>query len=477
MLYLVLGVVLALQCVVHSVPSSQDQPLSYKATQQGDIMASLEDKFKAFCSQEGKTEQDVFEALQVQHLVPPEVKKVVVEHIIPDRKPSQQESATVQRRKLRLFSGTKPTPSGEVNFSTWRVAAKQIVDDEDLSERNKRRSIMDSLMIPALNLVKNVPSSTDANTILAKLVKVYGSTKSAEDMMYDFFELCQLTNESASEYLEKLYNELTCIVDETPPEVMDYVTNANEQLLSQFIRGCWDEDIIMRLKLEERKTKRQYPDYAILYEEIKREELKKEQKKKRMDQTLKGGKKTQQHTSTIAEDNTPTIEFHQYKSHMDQKYEEMSRKISTLEEGQKAMCDQLNGISHQLQNLQSFTQPQSSAPPSTTYRTSQPSIQPSRLTSTPYKSSQNYTNAPKYSRFCYKCGIDNHHSQRCRNTPNPTLVAQKFAKRWSETDTPQQQQTPPQQQQYQQQPWHEGQQWQQHSQQQLWQQHQPHLNS
>ena len=146
--------------------------------------------------------QEVEEFIQI----PDSVKKVGGEHVIQDRHQGHQEGrASVQRRKLRLFSGKTPTPSGEVNFATWRIAAKQIIEDEDVSKRNKRRSIMDSLMIPALNPVKNVSAATGADTILAKLVRVYGSTKSAEDMMYDFFEICQLPNQSASEYLEILY--------------------------------------------------------------------------------------------------------------------------------------------------------------------------------------------------------------------------------------------------------------------------------
>ena len=215
----------------------------------------------------------------------------------------------------------------------------------------------------------------------------------------------------------------------------------NEHLLSKFIRGCWDEEIIMKLKFEERKKNSEVPEYEILYEEIKKEELRKEQKKKRMDQTLKG-KKTHQHISTVAstvDDNVFTVQ-HQFKSHMDRKYEDINKRITALEDGQKAMFEQLKGISHQFQNLQETTeQPKSLQPSSTQYRTPHP--HPA------------FENPPM---FCYKCGMDNHHMQRCRNSPNPTLVAEKLSRKFGNgADTQQGQHQWQQQQQQQQQQWHQ----------------------
>ena len=394
-------------------------------------MASFEEEMKTLCAKHGKDVESVLkkeEAAESIEINPQDVRKVVVEHVIKQQdQKGHGSSSSVYRRKLRLFSGKKPTPSGEVNFASWRVSAKQIVDDEDMSERDKNRGILDSLLIPALTMVKNVPPKTSADTILNKLVKVYGSTRSGDDMMFDFFELYQQSTQSASDYLENLYTEIMSIVDEAPQGL---IRGESEQLLSQFLRGCWDEELITKLKLEDMKGSA--PDFEVLFERIKKEELKREQKNKRKDTVLKGKKAQQQNIAATSASNDSedlVTEQHQFKSHMDKKYEDLNKRITALEEGQKATLEQLQGISKQLNsldtNLKTSTQSSRFNSPPASGASSR--FQGSSAASPNTQSTQN-----RPTRFCFNCGIDNHHMERCRNSPNPALVGEKVLKRAQE---------------------------------------------
>ena len=93
-------------------------------------MASFEDEMKALCVKHGKDPDKTLKKDDEATIeIPPEVKKVVVEHLISDK----GSSSSVHRRKLRLFSGSKPTPHGGINFASWRVSASQILDVESIN--------------------------------------------------------------------------------------------------------------------------------------------------------------------------------------------------------------------------------------------------------------------------------------------------------------------------------------------------------
>ena len=58
---------------------------------------------------------------------------------------------TIKPRKLRCFSGARDPGSGVVDYSTWRLHAKPVVEDTLLSEGEKR-IIVESLLPPALEI-------------------------------------------------------------------------------------------------------------------------------------------------------------------------------------------------------------------------------------------------------------------------------------------------------------------------------------
>ena len=57
-------------------------------------------------------------------------------------------------------------------------------------------------------------------------------------------------------------------------------------------------------------------------------------------------KRVQQHSASIASGPSEDIstEQHQFRTHMEKNYDDINRRITALEEGQKAMLDKLNDI-------------------------------------------------------------------------------------------------------------------------------------
>ena len=381
-------------------------------------MSSFEEEMQALCTKYKKDPAHVLKQEGDVIEIPESVKKVVVEHLIQDK-------SSVHRRKLRLFSGSQPTPNGEINFVTWRISAKQILDDASITENEKRRCIMESLLIPALNIVKHVPPQKTSKDIFDILAKVYGAAKSAKEMLHDFYAICQRPNQTASEYLQQLYTELLEIVDESPDAVN--MENMDDELLQQFVRGCFDDDVLNKLHLEEKDTA---PRFEVLFENVRKEEMKRDQKKKRMEVAFKG-KKPQQHnvTTSLKQAEGTVTEMQQ----LDRKCEDFNQRLSALESGQKALFEQLNSISEQLKTAFSSSQPSHDSPaphqPSSNRPANSPSVGATASKNYNSTSQQQATSRP--TRFCYNCGIDNHHMQRCRNPANPELVQEKLKKRFA----------------------------------------------
>lgn len=59
-------------------------------------------------------------------------------------------------RRLRIFSGTMPSPAGEEQFDHWLEQAHLMGEESEGSAKNKRRRIMESLKGPALEVIKAV---------------------------------------------------------------------------------------------------------------------------------------------------------------------------------------------------------------------------------------------------------------------------------------------------------------------------------
>jgi len=171
-------------------------------------------------------------------------------------------------RKLRTFSGKKPVPGGEVDFETWHLLVRQVVEDEALQETSKKRLVVSSLLRPALDIVSNIEDSAN---IVKTLETVYGNVVEGRELYIQFLSMIQKPKEAASDYLQRLYLALLEVVDQKGAKSEE----VPKEILQQFIRGTHEETLCIKLKLEEQFEAP--PEFSKLLLQIRKEETKRKQ--------------------------------------------------------------------------------------------------------------------------------------------------------------------------------------------------------
>ncbi len=98
-------------------------------------------------------------------------------------------SETEGIERLRMFSGTIPTPAGEEQFEHWMEQAWLMLKESDGTAKEKKRRMIESLRGPALEIVKVVRDS-DTNVTpeeyLNALEQAFGSAESGDDLYFAF---------------------------------------------------------------------------------------------------------------------------------------------------------------------------------------------------------------------------------------------------------------------------------------------------
>uniref|UniRef100_A0A9J8DI63 Uncharacterized protein n=1 Tax=Cyprinus carpio carpio TaxID=630221 RepID=A0A9J8DI63_CYPCA len=173
-------------------------------------------------------------------------------------------------RRLRIFSGTIPTPSGEESLEHWLEQAYLMVEESDCSSKEKRRRIMESLRGPALAVVKAVRTAdteVSSEKYLEAIESVFGTAESGEELYFAFRSLQQKSGEKLSDFLRHLEHSLTKVVQRggLPAD------RANRTRVEQLIRGAVASDMMLvHLKLRERRENP--PTFLELLKEIRTEE-------------------------------------------------------------------------------------------------------------------------------------------------------------------------------------------------------------
>uniref|UniRef100_A0AAQ4QQ06 PNMA family member 2 n=1 Tax=Gasterosteus aculeatus aculeatus TaxID=481459 RepID=A0AAQ4QQ06_GASAC len=182
-------------------------------------------------------------------------------------KPSGENSSY---RRLRVFSGTVPTPSGEESLEHWLEHAHLMVEESECSAKEKRRRIMECLKGPALAVVKAVrtadPEVSPARCLEA-IESAFGSAETGEDLYFAFRLLQQQPKERLSDFLRRLELSLTKVVRRggLPPGRVDRAR------VEQLLRGAVHSDMMLvQLKLRERKA--DPPTFLELLSDIRNEE-------------------------------------------------------------------------------------------------------------------------------------------------------------------------------------------------------------
>uniref|UniRef100_A0A8C6TUB1 Uncharacterized protein n=1 Tax=Neogobius melanostomus TaxID=47308 RepID=A0A8C6TUB1_9GOBI len=175
-------------------------------------------KLRTLLQAEGKTFSDVqalFTESQPTSSSAESLIRAVTDLLDKTSKPASESGGY---RRLRVFSGTVPTPAGEEQFDHWLEQAYLMVEESDGSDKDKRRRIMESLKGPALELIKAIRlSDPDASPVkcLEALESAFGHAESGDDLYFSFRLMQQQRAEKLSDFLRrleraKLYSVVVC---------------------------------------------------------------------------------------------------------------------------------------------------------------------------------------------------------------------------------------------------------------------------
>lgn len=131
---------------------------------------------------------------------PPQIQKVIVEHVV------RNESTTLPSVQIRMrtFSGRMPRPNGEVDYDAWRTQVGLLLADPSLNDTYKVRKILESLLSPAVNVVKPLGISSPPGAYVTQLDSAFGVVEDGDDLFAAFLSSNQNSGEKPSTYLSRL---------------------------------------------------------------------------------------------------------------------------------------------------------------------------------------------------------------------------------------------------------------------------------
>lgn len=276
-------------------------------------------------------------------------------------------------RKIRIFSGKKPVPNGEVDYETWRLLATTIVEDDHMSESDKRRHVVQSLLRPALELVQG-QDEIPVHDMITFLDTVFGPVLDGGDLFVKFLTTNQESKEGTGEYLIRLYTMGLKVVQHNKLTLQDL----SKYVLEQFARGSHDEQLLDKLKVEERVHEGRIPEYSSFLLEVRTAEAKRTEKRLRL--KANGTSKSEVAVAKACSSSDPVTE-------------------------------ELRSLRQELAKLKAQTKSHDQAKQQKSNGNAKPSS-----TAKPW-------------RFCYNCGDPGHFKDKCQNQANPLLVQQKLIAR------------------------------------------------
>ncbi|XP_023191355.1 peroxisomal trans-2-enoyl-CoA reductase isoform X6 [Xiphophorus maculatus] len=140
-------------------------------------------------------------SLHDDDIQPPEVQRYVVEHIM------KTEESAYHLQRLRVFSGRLPRPAHEADYETWHSGVDLLLKDPSVSELQRSRRIVESLLPPAADMLKHLSSDTPPTVYLNILDSAYGTVQDGEELFAKFMDTFQDAGEKPSSYLQRLQVE------------------------------------------------------------------------------------------------------------------------------------------------------------------------------------------------------------------------------------------------------------------------------
>lgn len=206
---------------------------------------------------------------------------------VPDRNDRQfreRQTVVVDERtkigRLKLFSGRKPLPQNEVDFSTWRLLVLQYLTDPKVRDQELKAAMLHSLSSQALDMVQPyiIDSKSSAGDMFLFLEDCFGNRKDGRELLVSFYNELQESGQLASSYLQTLYVKLSEVAYQGGIHAEEFDSFINEQ----FFRGCRDDALLDRLMGDPDYRRYGFPE---LVRKIRREESRLEDRKKRFGST------------------------------------------------------------------------------------------------------------------------------------------------------------------------------------------------
>ncbi|KAK0139815.1 Paraneoplastic antigen Ma1 [Merluccius polli] len=338
---------------------------------------------------------------------PAEVQRVIVEHVVKNEAPASHASY-----RLRQFSGKTPCPSHEVDFDTWRNSVELILKDPALSDLQRSRRILESLVPPAAHVVKPTQHS---------------ESSSSQHIPVVFLNTFQNTGETPSQFLHRLQTILTKVLKRGGLSANE----ADRHLLRQFCRGCWDNVLIADLQLERKRDNP--PPFTELLLQLRIEEDRQAAKENRMKNHLGASKQranvhllaaSSLDTDTLADSDITELRKQITQLHSQltrQKSKKAESKASPREDEVDRLRKEVTELKSQLTSRkpQNFTKTKANVSQHSAKCQTKTQASVCHATSNPVP-----TNRPK-PWYCFRCGEDGHIAPTCNNEPDLALVAEK----------------------------------------------------
>lgn len=228
----------------------------------------FEAKLMSFLSHEGKTIADVKGLINPSPL---DMNAALINAISSLVDKCNAAPADVQSyRKLRMFSGVKPTPTGEEEYDAWAEQTMHLLEEWQCSDNVKKQRIVESLKGPAADIVRFLKAQnpiTTAYGYMKALETAFGTTESSADLLVRFRQTFQSEGEKLSTYLLRLDKLLHCVFRKGGVQLAEM----NKLRIEQVVRGALPHDMVA-LRIRMTHKLRDPPTFNDLLKEVREEE-------------------------------------------------------------------------------------------------------------------------------------------------------------------------------------------------------------